>query len=320
MTDLLPIFSRVMGVFLVMVAGAVARRFGWVTRDADASLSRLTAYLLLPALFVDRILGNSEFQLAGSAWVPPAIGLVATASQLLLAFAFARRVGRHIGLASDGSQRAFALSVGLCNYGYIPLPLAQHFYPDAEVSLILHNVGVDLALWSVGIWVIGGGQGGSNRQRFFSPPVLAIVAAFAIKQLGAEALIPAPVMQMAGALGQCAVPLGLALSGAILFDFASQVPWRNAIRTILAACGFRLLAMPLLLLVAASLLPLTPPMRQVMLLQAAMPSAVFAVILARLFDKDVATAVQVVLATSVVGTISIPLWLYFGRMWLIGQP
>lgn len=320
MTDLLPIFSRVMGVFLVMVAGAAARRFGWVTREADASLSRLTAYLLLPALFVDRILGDSEFQLAGSAWVPPAIGIVATASQLLLALAFARRLGPLVGLASDGSQRAFALSVGLCNYGYIPLPLAQFFYPEAEVSLILHNVGVDLALWSVGIWVIGGGQGGDNRQRFFSPPVLAILAALAIKQLGAEALIPSPVTQMAGALGQCAIPLGLLLSGAILLDFVSLVQWRNAIATILAACGFRLLAMPLLLLAAAYLLPLTPPMQQVMILQAAMPSAVFAVILARLFDKDVMTAVQVVLATSLAGTVTIPLWLYFGRLWLISQP
>jgi predicted permease len=53
-------------------------------------------------------------------------------------------------------------------------------------------------------------------------------------------------------------------------------------------------------------------------LQAAMPSAVFPVVLTRMFNKDVTTAVRSVLATGFAGIVTIPLWLYLGRLWLLG--
>lgn len=317
MSDLLPIISRVMGVFLVMAMGALARRFYWLTQEADGSLARLTAYVLLPALFVDRILGGPKFDSLAVAWIPPLVGLVTTAFGLILALGLARRWGPRIGLDSDDAQRAFALSVGVCNYGYIPLPLAQFFYPAAEVSLILHNVGVDLALWSVGIWVIGGSREPGRRRTWISPPVVAILVALAMKQVGIGPWIPAPVYQMAAALGQCAIPLGLVLSGAILFEFFGQVRWRKAIGTVVAACGFRLLAMPVLMLATASLLAFSLEVKQVIVLQAAMPSAVFPVVLTRMYGKDVTTAVRSVLATGLAGIVTIPLWLYLGRIWLL---
>jgi predicted permease len=316
MTDVIPIFSRVMGVFLVMGVGAFARRKDWLTRDADASLARLTAHVLLPAFFVDRILTGQPFESIAVAWVPPVIGFVTTVFGLLLAFVLAQRIGPRFGLASDGSQRAFALSAGICNYGYIPLPLAQYFYPEAEVSLILHNIGVDLALWTVGIWIIAGGKESSARRAILSPPMIAVVASITIKQLGWQAWIPAPVLQMTGALGDCTIPLGLVLSGAIIVDFINQVRWRSSAGTVIAACGYRLAIMPVIMLGIASLLPLSLDVRQVIVLQAAMPAAVFPIVLARLYDKDTTTALRVILSTGLAGIVTIPLWLYAGRLWL----
>lgn len=318
MADLLPIFSRVMGVFLVMGVGAFARRRNWLTRESDVSLARLTANVLLPALFIDRILAGSRFDSLLVAWVPPAIGLGTTTVGLLLALWLTRRWGPVIGLGSDAAQRAFALSVGIANYGYIPLPLAQYFYPEAEISLILHNVGVDVALWSVGVWVIAGGKDSSLKRSLLSPPIVAVVCAIVIKQLGLAGHVPAPVMQMTHALGECTIPLGLVLSGAIIIDFVGQTQWRSAGATMLAACGYRLLLMPVLMLGLASLVPLTLDVRQVIVLQAAMPSAVFPIVLARLYDKDTTTALHVILATGLAGILTIPLWLYAGRFWLLG--
>jgi malate permease and related proteins len=295
----------------------VARRCEWLTRDADASLARLTANVLLPALFLDRILAGTRFDSVLVAWVPPAIGLVTTAGGLLLAFALVRRLGPVIGLHNDAAQRAFALSVGIANYGYIPLPLAQYFYPEAEVSLILHNVGVDIALWSVGIWIIAGGKESNPRRTVLSPPIVAVIIAIVLKQLGGARVIPAPLLQMIHALAECTIPLGLVLSGAIIIDAVRHVQWRSAASTMLAACGYRLVLMPLLMLGSAALLPLSLDVLQVIVLQAAMPSAVFPIVLARLYDKDVTTALHVILATGLAGIVTIPLWLYAGRIWLL---
>ena len=49
-----------------------------------------------------------------------------------------------------------------------------------------------------------------------------------------------------------------------------------------------------------------------MVLQAAMPAAVFPIILARHYQGDPPTALRVVIGTSVVGLVTIPLWIRFG--------
>lgn len=318
MSDLLEIFSRVLGVFLIMAAGAFARRQAWLTPDADNSLARLTANVLLPALFVDRVFSSSALDRLAEAWLPPLIGYSTTALGVLLAWSLARQVGPRFGLESDSSHRAFAITAGICNYGYIPLPLAQHFYPAAEVSLILHNVGVDLAMWSVGIWVVAGGGGESSlRRAFLSPAVIAVAGALVLRQSGAVHWIPPPLLQMTEALGECALPIGQVLSGAIIFDFLRRVRWHGALATVSAAVGFRLLLMPLLMLSAAALAPLSTELRQVVLLQAAMPASVFSIVLVRLYDQDTTTGLRVVLSTGLAGVISIPLWMHAGKLWLL---
>ncbi len=317
MNDLLPIISKVSGVFLVMAVGALARKRHWLTREADSSLANLTANVLLPALFLDRVLAGSQIDSLMVAWVPPAIGFASTAFGLVTALFFVRRLGRFFGCEADSSQRAFALGVGICNYGYIPLPLAQAFYPAAEVDLILHNVGVDLALWTVGIWVIAGGKEWKLRRALLSPPIVAIVIAIAIKQSGAGSYLPQPFMHMTHVLAQCAIPLGLVLSGAIIMDYIRLANWRTSAKPILAAILFRQAFMPLCMLGAASLLSLSLSVKEVVVLQAAMPSAVFPIVLARLYDRDTSTALRVILGTGLFGIITIPLWLYAGGQWLL---
>ena len=54
-------------------------------------------------------------------------------------------------------------------------------------------------------------------------------------------------------------------------------------------------------------------MQQVVTIQAAMPSAVFSIVLVRLYGRDTVTAIQVILGTSVAGVLLIPLWLVLGR-------
>ncbi len=317
MDDFLPIVSRVTGVFLVMGVGALARKLHWLSRESDASLANLTANVLLPALFIDRVLAGSKLDSLVVAWVPPAIGFCTTAVGLGLALLFVRLIGKFIGCQSDASQRSFALGVGICNYGYIPLPLAQHFYPAAEIDLILHNVGVDIALWTVGIWIIAGGKQSSLRRALLSPPVVSIGIALLLKQLGVVKFIPGPLLQMTHELGQCTIPLGLILSGAIIVDFIRHAQWRTSARTIFAAVAFRQMIMPVLMLGVAALLPLTNTVEQVVVLQAAMPSAVFPIVLARLYEKDTTTALRVILGTGLVGLVTIPIWLFVGRLWLL---
>jgi malate permease and related proteins len=66
----------------------------------------------------------------------------------------------------------------------------------------------------------------------------------------------------------------------------------------------------------AKFLPLPLELQKVMLLQAAMPSAVFSIVMARHYKGDPQTAVRVVAATSILALLTIPLWIRAGSKWL----
>lgn len=315
------IVSSVLGVFLIMGLGAFCRRLHWLTREADRSLANLTANVLLPSLFLDRILKGGQFESLAGAWGPPTMGFAVTATGFLLAWTLARLLGPWVGLVTDAQQRSFGLCAGICNYGYIPLPLAEIFYPDAQVDLILHNVGVDLALWSVGIVVITGGVGRSVgasiwRRALMSPPLIAVVIALVIQQMQWTPHLPDSLMKTVGWLAGCAIPMGLLLSGAIIIDYLRSADLVRAWRTITAAITFRQLIMPVLMLTVASYWADSLKLKQVMVLEAAMPAAVFPIVLVRLYERDTATALRVVLSTSLAGIVLIPLWLAIGQWWL----
>lgn len=316
MQDFWPIIASVLGVFLVIGVGALCRSVGWLTAEADRTLANLTANIMLPAYFVHQFSRSAEIGSISTAWQPPLFGFLSTAIGLGIALLFARTIGRWFGLVSDSSQRAFALVAGICNYGYIPLPLAEQFYPTAMIDLILHNVGVSIALWSIGIAIISGSGGDGWKKTVFSPPLWAVLFSIFLSTMGWAQSIPAPVATAIGTLGSCAIPLGLLLSGAIIVDFVRDKSWLADVRVIVAGIAIRQFVLPVLLLVVGGWMVRSPDLRTVVMLQAAMPAAVFPIVLTKLYGRDTETALRVVLWTSIAGVILIPAWLAIGAWWL----
>ncbi len=299
-----------------MVIGGGCRKVGWLTREADRSLARLTTNLLIPSFFLHRILNGTSADSLANAWLPPAVGFGTTTVGFMIALGLARLIGPAIGLTTDAKQRAFALCAGICNYGYIPLPLATEFYEDAVVDLIFHNVGVDLALWSVGLAVLCGSSASGWRQALTNPPLIAVVVSLLIKHVIGDQWVPSMVMSAVALLAACAIPMGLILSGAIIVDFLNEADWKGSWRVVIASIALRQMIFPMMMLGFAGVMITSVQLRQVVMLQAAMPSAIFPVVLIRLYDKDVPTALSVVLSTSVAALVLIPLWLGIGQWWL----
>lgn len=316
MQDLRSIFASVLGVFLVMGIGALCRHLRWLTAEADRTLANLTANVMLPAYFVHQFSRDDTFRSIGTVWQPPLLGFITTAIGFAITYTFARSVGHWFGLRSDGSQRAFALCAGICNYGYIPLPLAERFYETAVLDLILHNVGVDVALWSIGIAIISGSGGDGWKRPFRSAPLWAVLCSIALHTLGLTEKIPSPILTAIGRLGACAIPLGLLLSGAIIVDFLRDGTWWKDRKVIVAAIGLRQMVLPVIMLGIGGAVVHQVDLRTVLMLQAAMPAAVFPIVLTKLYHRDTGTALRVVLWTSIAGVVLIPGWLAIGSWWL----
>jgi len=74
------------------------------------------------------------------------------------------------------------------------------------------------------------------------------------------------------------------------------------------ALAFKLLAMPLLMLALTHLIPLPLAVRDAVVLQAAAPTAVSALLLAEAAGRDADRTAHLVLATTLLALVTVPLW------------
>jgi len=311
------IATTVAGVFLVMAMGALARYLKWFTSEVDRSMAGFTSNVLLPAFFFHRIMTDSKLSNSLSAWTPSLYGFALTASGFLVSAMVVWSMGKWFGLKEDSQKRTFTLCSGIANYGYIPIPLAEAFYPGCIVTLLVHNVGVDVALWSIGLYMISGlGLKKSWRRIVFSPPLVSVVVALVIRQFGLQVFIPKPLLHMTEQLGRCSIPMGLVLSGAIILDYVGKIRIADSIKPFLLAVAVRMILLPILFLMVAKWGTNSSELKQVLLLQAAMPAATFPIVMTRLYNQSIETALTVVVGTSVLGIITIPIWMVVGAHWL----
>ena len=302
-------------VFAIIVAGYVIRRIGWLTAEADASLLRVIVNLLIPCLVLDTILGNRALDKAGNVFLAPAVGF----GTVVFGFALSYAMGPLFGARDPRQRRTFAFTTGLYNYGYLALPIAQaRFGPETSGVLFIHNLGVEIALWTAGITLISGGVKGGGWRQVLNAPVLAIVCAAALHFAGARLWMPSVMLAAVHSLGAAAIPLGLVLTGATFADQMRELAARSNALTSFGSCVLRLGILPLLMLALARWLPCPTELRRVIVIQAAMPSAVIPVLLAKHYGGDPTTALRIILLTSALGLLTIPYWIQLGLRWIGG--
>lgn len=302
-----------LAVFAQLGVGAAARRLGVLTREADASLVRLVVNVLIPCYFFDRLVGAKSLDDARNVWLPPVLGFASVALGIGAALVVAKTLGPRIGLVTARQRGTFALTCGMYNYGYVTLPLAAALYGGGTVAVCgVFNVGVEVALWTIGVLALTGSVGKSWWRGVVNGPLVGIVIAELVNALGLAPRVPDVIATAVKALGDCALPMGIVLSGATIVDALPAWRPRLGVRVFAAATVLRVGLLPLVFLAVALVVP-TVELRQVLVLQAAMPAAVFPLVLVRLHDGDTDVALSVVLGTQAVALGTIPLWVAAGQ-------
>jgi predicted permease len=310
MQETLTVLSAVIPVLGIIVIGLVIRKLNWLSEEADQSLLKVNINLLFPCLIFDKALGNAALSNLGNLMLAPAVGFTTVA----VGFGIAYFGARFAGLTEPKTVRTFTVATGIYNYGYIPLPLSLMLFTGTETAgvLFVHNVGVELALWTLGVMVFTGAGAGKSWRNFVTAPLVAIVAALLLNALGAGDHLPKALLHGVGWLGQCAIPMSLILIGAVVADHLKEAHADWGWRVIAGASVVRLGLLPIGFLLLARYLPASVELKRVIVLEAAMPAAVFPIVMSRHYGGDPATALRVVLGTSIIGMITIPFWIRFG--------
>ena len=315
MSEYLPLLAAVAPVFIVILAGYIIRRLGWLTAEADASLLRVIVNLLYPCLILDTILGNSALEKTGNVLLAPIVGF----STVALGYAVCYLAAPLFGAGEPVQRRTFAFTAGIYNYGYLAIPIAQkNFGSETSGVLFIHNLGVEVALWTVGIMLISGAARSGGWRQILNGPVIAILSAAGLHFAGARYWMPSVALTAIHNMGVTAIPLGLILSGAIFADQMPALSARGSMASTAGACLLRLGALPLIMLAIARWLPCPVELRHVILIQAAMPCALIPVMLSKLYGGDPAASLRIVLVTSIFGLLTIPFWIQWGLRWTAG--
>jgi len=310
------ILTATLPVFIVIGIGFAMHRGCWLGEEIEVGTMRLVLNFFVPCLILSLIPGNHALETFSSAgWaVGCGFGLV------VCGFGLAWVASRVVGLKSGEGRRTFVVGCGVQNYGYLPLPILAELFPDdaGPIALVfVHGVGVELAMWTAGLAILSGTVG---LRSVINGPFLAVVVALLLNYTGAYRFIPEFIDRVFDMMGACAIPMAILMIGATMGRFFRPDLLHDAVRTTLASLVVRLVLAAGIILAAARFLPISPDLRWLLVVQAAMPAAVFPIMLARLYGGRPQVAIQVVLATSAVSLVTAPLVIAWGLRWIAAGP
>ena len=306
-------------IYLFILGGYVFRKVGWLSQTADESLLKLQINFFYPALIFSYIFGNQALKTPSLLVFPPLIGC----ASILIGFFVSYWLARWMKYRKGKGLRTLAYTTGTYNYGFIAIPLINAVYHDKSLTgtLMVHNAGVDFAIWTVGILLLTGGFDRTFYKRLLNPPILALilgvilnfilpdsssVSSFTAK--GFQALI-----DTISWAGNCSVPLALILIGASVSDLIGENSLTPDWKIISIGCGTRILLLPALFIAGATLLPLPMELRIVMIIQASMPAGMFPILMAKHYGGTPQVAVQIVMSTTLLSLLTTPLWVTVGQ-------
>ena len=301
------VLEALVPVVFIIGVGVLLRKFEILSEEIEHGMMRMVVQVLLPALALANIIGNKALDDWSEVGKVAGFGCGGLLIGLALAYLFAGLLGMKKG---DG-KRTFGVTAGIQNYGFIGVPLLLSLFPgDGLLGVLLtHNVGVEITMWTVGVSLMRGDTNFSWKL-FMRAPIIAVVFGLLINALGWDGLFQGAPMKAFEMLGAAAIPIALVVIGAGLVELLKKerFDWKIALGSIVV----RLALIPACLIGVAYLLPISLELKKVVVIQAAMPAAMFPIVLAKHYGGKPEVAVQIVVATTVACFVTMPLVIIIG--------
>jgi hypothetical protein len=317
------VLIKIAGMFLLILAGWGARRRGYLKDEASGILSRIVVDAAFPALVFTQMLRTVDAASLRQDWLLPLLPLPLVA----IAYLVGRGVAPLFGGKAQRNTVLFLITSP--NWVFLPLPIAEALYGAAGVRVVLLcNVGAQLALWTIGVWILHGKiaqafRGLTTNIGLWATAggILVALAFPAVRGLGNLHPAPATLGGMAGAaaidalgmLGSLTIPLSLLAIGAQLG--AISIPFRQLPASLYGVVVARLLLAPLGTIALGLALArfgfhLPVITRMVVVLVAAMPVAIVCSVMAERYGGDTRLAAQAVFISTLFSLVTVPALFY----------
>lgn len=276
--------------FLIILVGYAISKVKRLRFDVQTLLD-LIVYIAAPALIITSI-ARSDINLIDFAT------LAGAALTIILIMALAAFL---IFKITQSDKKGLYLPMVFGNTSFLGYPIAlAAFGIDGLALAVVYDMMHSLLIYSLGIYIVQ--QKNEIREIFKVPLLYAVVIGMVLNLLK----IPIPDMLFAPVelIGMTAIPLALLVLGYKLAEMKINL---SVAKIAVLASIFRILGGLLLAISIISLFSIEGLVRDIIVLQAAMPSAIMALVLATKYNRDASLVAAVVFITTLLSIISIPL-------------
>ena len=317
------VLIKIAGMFLIIMAGWVARRRAYLKDEASGILSRIVVDAAFPALVFTQMLRTVDAASLRQDWLLPLLPIP------LVAIAYVIGLGVAPLFGGKEQRNTVLFLITSPNWVFLPLPIAEALYGSAGVRIVLLcNVGAQLALWSIGVWILHGRISRAlrglttNIGLWTTAGGIILALAFpSVRELGNLHPAPASLGGMVGAagidaltmVGSLTIPLSLLAIGAQLGGIS--IPFRSLPASLYGVVMARLVIAPLGTIALGMALAhfgfhLPTITRMVVVLVAAMPVAIVCSVMAERYGGDTHLAAQAVFLSTLFSLITVPALFY----------
>ena len=300
------VFLATFQIVLLAAVGFICVRQKFLDDKGLELLSTLLVRVLLPQLIFYQLTQNFDFQQHRYWWGYPLITLSMTMVGVLVA--------RALLVFNPGCEfkKHFLALVGFQNAGYVPLLLASSLFMGQEQStlmvlIFLMIMGFDIGIWSLGVWLVTSGHDrGWHLKKMLNPPFLTTVCTLILIALGWHRYLPKTILRPIQMFGDCSLPLAMLVVGGNLALTKLNAIRRADIALLILA---KLMIMPLLALLVVWIFRPGYLLGFLMVLEAAVPSAVSLSMIGRYYQVDSRLINQGIFWDSLVSVVTIPIFL-----------
>ena len=298
--------SGILVILGMILVGFVIGEKGWFDDKSRGLLAKLVTQVALPCYMLYTI--TQRFTAADLLIMLPALRFPALSMVILLGIATG--VARIFAVRQD--RRGLFISMFFnSNTIFVGLPINQALFGDASIPYVLiYYMCNTTFFWTLGTYLIqrdGEGEAQfdlkTSLKKVFSPPLMGFILGLVMVML--QIKLPAFLASDLQYLGNLTTPLSMIFIGLSVshVDVKQLVLGKDQLLILLG----RFLVAPLLMASIVYWLPLPSLMKQVFIIQSAMPVMTNAPVVARLYGADSDYAAVMVTETTLATMVVIPI-------------
>ncbi len=309
------VFSKVVAIFLLLMAGYVVGKLKLLPENADTTLTVLLLKVLTPCLILSSVTSKELNDDTVSATIWTLLGSsVYFAVAAVLGLLFCKYILR-IPKIDVGT---WAFVFGSVNTGFMGFPITLSIFgQDIFFLMVMQNIILGVYLYSIGPILIRygndhigyekltfGGQVKAFLSTLNNPNI--IMSAVALIMLFCGLHLPDMIFDSVDLMGNAVVPTSMLLVGIQLSQNDLLEMFKDK-RNVLFSI-FKMLMLPAFIFLCVNWLPLSSDVKLTLVLSSIFPAAVVTVPVCILEEKDPTDAANLVALTTLLSVVTIPIW------------